>query len=427
MSSTQGDRDPPILLANASYYGTLAATRALGRAGIAVTVADREWLAPARWSRYATRVERAPSVEEPELFVEWLLDFGRRAPRHVLYPTSDDAAWLYSLHREALAEHFDMFQPSSEALFRLLNKRALFTVCHELGLEVAHSYFPETAAELEAVGARAAFPLLIKPATQVLLQPHGKGVVVRERGALASLYAKFRATHRPHPTLLAHFPGADLPLLQTYHAEAASAIYSVAGFADRGGSRIVARAARKVLQRPRKLGIGLCFEEEELRPALLEGIARLCAMTGYHGVFEAEFIEAGGRFLLIDFNPRFYSQMAFECARDLPLPRIVYEAALGRDDALSSTVAAKPRAPGDMVYTHWLVFELLTRGQRLTGRMSREETARWQRWKRAHRGRIVDAVRDSSDVMPWLVDTIATVRHWVRYPRSFVRTMLLDQ
>jgi D-aspartate ligase len=421
-----GQGRPPILLTNADYYGTLAAARCLGRAGVPVTVAEPSLLAPARWSRFVTRRERCPAVDGSGRLIEWLLEFGRREPGHVLYPTSDDVAWLYSQHREELAEYYHMFQPGASALRRLLNKRELFAACGAAGLDAPLSYFPESEADLEAIGAQATFPLLLKPATQVLLHGHGKGMTVRSRDELLPMYRAFRQHYTVPASLLERFPGADQPMLQAFHPEAAQGIYSVAGFVDRWGCRVVARAARKILQRPRKLGIGLCFEEAPLRPELVKGLTALSQLVGYHGVFEAEFIEAGGRFLLIDFNPRFYSQMAFEVGRGLPLPLLAYEAALGRDGALT---AAEQRSaePAGRVYTHRGIFELLTRGQRLTGRMSAAETARWRGWLRAHDGRTTDAVLDGGDRLPALVDYAHTAYRYLRHPRAFVRSMLLDQ
>src|SRR5262249_20169106 len=51
---------PPCLLTMPTYGGTLAAARALGAAGVAVTVAGEGLLAPARWSRSSRRFERCP-------------------------------------------------------------------------------------------------------------------------------------------------------------------------------------------------------------------------------------------------------------------------------------------------------------------------------------------------------------------------------
>ena len=43
-----------------------------------------------------------PSTIESEKFVSWLLEFGRKNPGYVLYPTSDDVTYLYTLHKSEL-------------------------------------------------------------------------------------------------------------------------------------------------------------------------------------------------------------------------------------------------------------------------------------------------------------------------------------
>src|SRR5262245_34860116 len=97
---------PPALLTMANYNGTLAAVRALGRAGIRVTTVDANRLAVSAWSKFASTSVQAPRVQDSERFLEWLMGFGAKHGRHVLLPTSDDTAWLYSLHRDELSRHF---------------------------------------------------------------------------------------------------------------------------------------------------------------------------------------------------------------------------------------------------------------------------------------------------------------------------------
>jgi hypothetical protein len=158
-----------------------------------------------------------------------------------------------------------------------------------------------------------AYPLVVKPQTQVLLAPHQKGRIVNgPLELLPAVHDLLRAT-RHGALLLADDPGAWRPLLQPYIE--ARGVYSLSGFIDRTGARFVVRAARKVFQRPRRLGVGLCFEEAVVAPALASGLRALCRSVGYHGVFEAEFLEGPYGPQLIDFNPRFYGQLAFDVAR----------------------------------------------------------------------------------------------------------------
>lgn len=427
----------PVLLTNADFYGTLAAVRCLGRRGIPTVVAAERLLEPARWSRYASRVVKAPGSESPEQFIDWLVAFGRREPGHVLYPTSDETAWLFALHRDELAPHLATWQPDVAVIESLLDKERLRALCADVGIATPATYTPHGATEddaerelvrvLHAGELPIAFPMLVKPRTQVLPRMHLKGMLVSDPGALIESYRAVRAATRHHPLLVSRIADVDQPMLQAYHHEAAQRIYSVAGFVD-GDGEVAALAARKVLQRPRRLGIGLCFEALPLDRAIADAIGRLARRAGYHGVFEAELIESDGHHLLIDFNPRFYGQMAFEIDRGLPLPLIAYEAALGRSDALADArtrLETANRTPAG--YVHGAKLAILTHGQRLTGHMSAAETRRWRDWRRAHRGHLTDAVAASDDRAPALADAAIIGWSYCRHPRDFVRSIMLDR
>ena len=100
----------------ANYNGTLGAVRAFGRAGIPVVTADPSRLAVSGWSRYTTHRAQCPPVQAVERFLDWLMEFGAKHGRHVLLPTSDDTAWLYSLHRQQLSQYFHLSPVSVDVI-----------------------------------------------------------------------------------------------------------------------------------------------------------------------------------------------------------------------------------------------------------------------------------------------------------------------
>src|SRR5262249_55204143 len=140
----------------------------------------------------------------------------------------------------------------------------------------------------------------------------------------------------------------------------AERVYTVDGFVDETGEIYATLACVKVLQRPRGSGPGIIFEHAEIDPAIDRGLRDLFQLTGYYGVFDAEFIECGSRKLLIDINPRFYNHMAFEIERGLHLPWLAYLAATGDRRRLNAEVA-KARATGvrRRAYVHRLPTALL--------------------------------------------------------------------
>jgi hypothetical protein len=58
--------------------------------------------------------------------------------------------------------------------------------------------------------------------------------------------------------------------------------------------------ADKVLQRPRNMGVGVCFESATPDARLVERVCALFATLDYRGIFDLEFIVHEGEYLLID-------------------------------------------------------------------------------------------------------------------------------
>lgn len=60
---------------------------------------------------------------------------------------------------------------------------------------------------------------------------------------------------------------------------------------------------------------------------------------GFHGMFEAEFIERGDERLLIDLNPRAYNGMTLEVERGLHVAWYAYLEAAGELDSFEQELA----------------------------------------------------------------------------------------
>jgi predicted ATP-grasp superfamily ATP-dependent carboligase len=385
-------------------------------------------LAPARWSRHVTRWLECPPVTAASFF-DWLMDFGRREPGHVLYPTCDDLAWLVADRARELGRYFRLYPPDSRSILTLLDKRALHELCDKVGVATLPTVFPRDPEEASRLTQTTGYPLLLKARTQILLESRSKGDFVGSPAELPQAYRRFLCKNPFHPEMQARVPGIELPMMQAFREQAAENIYSISGFVARGQAPIVARAAVKVLQRPRRLGVGLCFEEAPVDPAVLEGIKRICREVQYFGVFEAEFVREGGRACLIDFNPRFYGQMGFEIARDLPLAYLTWLGALGEDQALAAELsrAAAWREGRGYVYCNRFFLNLMVSLQGLSGRMTREEVRGWQRWLRdsSDRALAFDSMDAPGDRLPALVSAVRDLWRAARYPRSFLRQMVI--
>jgi predicted ATP-grasp superfamily ATP-dependent carboligase len=420
----------PVLLTTGGYYGTLAAVRALGRAGVPVVVADSDPMAVSSWSRFTHARMRAPAVREKhDGFLEWLLDFGKNAMvRHVLLPTCDDTAWLYARHREALAQYFYLSSCGVDAVYALLNKKRLADVCRELGIDTPETRSLASEADLARVAQEAKFPVLIKPATQVLFESRDKGKVITERAAFIAEYRRFRAA--AHSASLRAFDASvGWPLVQEYFPNTETNIYNLSGYVGRNAEVCVFRASVKVLQE-RDIGVGICFEKAEVNGAATEAVRALFQRIGYHGIFEIEFIPAHGRYHLIDINPRFYGEMAFDVARGMSLPLIAYFDVLGDSEAVRVLIdQAAQQTDAPQAHTHRLGFEMFLRTQRFSGALKGRQQRTWREWREwhaahaAHAEQLSDAVFDSEDWMPSVIDTAKSIYRQLRFPAELFEQM----
>jgi predicted ATP-grasp superfamily ATP-dependent carboligase len=413
-----------VLLLGADYYGTLAAARAFGRAGMAVTMADENRSARALFSRHVRERMVHPPLSRPDALIEWLVEWGTSHPGTLLYPPNDHLAWLFALERERLSKVFSMYSPDERVIITLLDKKRLHAACSDVGIDVPATF------EAHSGRGEVDFPVLVKPRTQVFLQSGIKGFIAHDMNELASELRRFRELVAFDSILSSRYPDIREPILQEYLPAAETSIFSVSGFVTSDPEpAIIARGAMKVLQRPRKVGIGLCFEGRPVEQELVRKLAALCKRVGYFGAFESEFIAIGDRRLLIDFNPRFYSQMGFDIARGLSLPMLVWNAARGEDAALRSEIdtAEAWQANGGEVYCHKTMLDLVLGLQGISGQMTRDEVERWRAWYDRHRATATDAVRDEDDRMPSIVDAAQWVKSFARHPRSFVRSFVLNR
>jgi D-aspartate ligase len=407
-----------FVLTMASYYGTLAAVRCLGKSGVPVIMADTAPYAPALWSRYVTTRLRCPPVRSVDAFVDWLVDLGAREPGHVLYATSDDLAWIFALREAELRKHFQLLTPPFATLGSLLDKRTLYSACNDVGLRTPRTWFPESRGEVDRIRRQGPPALIVKPRTQVLFHTMRKGSVVASTGDLSATYQDFVSRNRYDARLLERHPGIEWPMLQEFCGRPGEPIYSVSGFCDSRHGLFVARGTQKLLQWPRQAGVGILFEDAPVGEELATKIQQMCEKAGFYGVFEAEFVQASTAPLLIDFNPRFFGQMGFDVARALPSPYLVYLAAMGDIARLRSEVEAARawRSNGTIRFGNLTALRWTRTAERVVGRTLDQ----WANGA-APRTRQLDASVDADDWVPGVLDGVQQVGSAVLHLRATLR------
>ncbi len=412
-----------MLLANANYYGTLAAVRSLGRAGIQVSTLDPSRLSLGGYSRYTRHHLKCPDFNRSNEWAEWLMQRGRTGPRSAIYATSDAVLFAIALHRDELSKSFALYQPGLETVVKILDKGKLLDSAREVGVETPETWLPKTAAEAGRIASGVRGQLVIKPRSQLSQRSLTKGAVVDGDEKQASAMFNRYAENASHGSEFARAnPESLTPLVQRFYPEALDNVYSLTGFRDMNG-QMVLRGARKILQLPRKVGVGLCFEEAPIDAELAHSASRLCEHIGYFGVFEMEFIIAEHKRMLIDFNGRFYGQMALDIVRGMNLPALAYAAATSAPEGLSQLMADEVVREDQFskAFCNGFELKLTINMQRVFGSMSREEVNRWRVWSTQAGPRAVDAVHDHEDPFPRVVDVTRHFLNFVRHPRAFIR------
>ena len=411
-----------VILATAAAGGTIAAVRSLGASGVDVDVVSSERLGAAAWSRYAKRTFSAPPESDSQRFLERLLAIGKANPGRILLPTSDETAWIYAENAPLLERHFRLYHPPITSLRRILDKKLFSDAAISAGLSVLPSWDPTSLEDLAELAPKLPFPILIKPRTHVHRVRNDKGAVVDSPHELIFQYRRFvdREQERAADTPL--LPDARRPILQKFVRVRGEGVLSITGFIDRTGELFVTRAAKKVFQRSQPVGVGVCFEAQPSPQELPDLVRRLCRGLDYFGLFEVEFVRFDGRWAVIDFNPRMFSQVGMDIRRGMPLPLLACLDAVGDSASLRREVA-KAQAEDDQqaVFRDRFTLRAILLARVLTARMSNEELSKWRGWMKQHAGHVVDFAADRDDLMPGIVHAFSEVYLGLKSLPRFIR------
>jgi D-aspartate ligase len=413
-----------ILLGNAGYYGTLAAVRSLGRAGVEVVTVDPSMICHSRYSRYTSQHLTCPPFEDSRAWAEWLLRRARIGPRQAIYATSDAVSFALARYRDELSSDFELCQPGLDTIMSILDKGLLMQHAQAVGIETPPTWFPQNSTEATKIAKDTGGAILIKPRSQLAQRTHAKGYVVQGRGLrVQSIFDSYIKDQSANTEFAKQYPATMIPLIQQYYPEAVENVYSLSGFREEVRGEIIMRASKKILQQPRRIGVGLCFEPAPVDPLLADQTKRLCERIGYFGVFELEFIFAEKKAMLIDFNGRFYHQIALDIARGMELPALAYAAATRNQAEVAKLMARGALARHDDVagFCNRFGLAMMVKMQRMLRTLSRKEAARWLSWSQGSHGTIVDAIKDPQDTLPAFVDVGQYLLHALRHPRDFVR------
>jgi len=396
----------PAFVSAADSYSTLASVRQLGRRGIPVWVASQTTWTRATVSAFcAGRLDdgrgAAGAVERRAALAD--------ARAGVLLPSDDSELFLASSLRDLRSSCAHV--PAMQTVIALLDKRRLYEEANRARIRTPRTWYPEQPDEAARTVAAARCPVVVKPRTQILRGIPGKGDIATTPNDAASLFEQYCHADY-HPSVSRVIDHVERPMLQEVLDVPHAGIYVLSGFAASTG-QVVLRGARKPAQWPARVGNGIVFGSADVPEPLAVAARRLLMNVGFVGPFDAEFIEGSGAPSLIDWNPRLYSQLAFDDARGMPVAWLSYLDATGARGDLQKALDFSRVDQSRVVRFENPVLAACRRGAEAL-RVAAPRTPR------RDGARSVSASFAADDWLPALVDAAKWGAYALAHPRSFL-------
>jgi predicted ATP-grasp superfamily ATP-dependent carboligase len=283
------------LVTGADYRG-LGIVRSLGRRGIPVWVMKQDGQMLGAASRYASRSLSSPSSEESRKQLDFLVNLAIKegVAGWALFPTSDDTVTLVARHHTLLSEYYRLTTPPWNVLRWGCDKRLLYRLAQDLGVDRPWTFCPRNRDELAAL--KCPFPVILKPAMRL-----GFNRLTRDKAWPVENRASLLARYDEASMLLA----PEMLMVQELLPGGGESQFSYAALC-RDGVPLASVVARRTRQFPMDFGRFSTFVETIEEPKLVEPSLRLLSAMGFTGLVEVEFKRDSrdGKFKVLDVNPR---------------------------------------------------------------------------------------------------------------------------
>lgn len=277
-------------------YQGLGIIRSLGRRGIPVCVVDDEH-SISRFSKYATRFVKLPTLRDGDSTVSSLLELGeaRKLQGWVLYPTRDEHVAAFSRSREKLTRVFRVPTPHWDSVRWAWDKRNTYRLADWLGIPVPRTYYCDHVDQLSQLDGLQP-PFAIKPA-------------IKEHFIYATKAKAWRAnSHSELRTMFqkaSQLVGQGEVMVQELIPGGGTQQVSYCAF-FRNGEPIGKMVARRRRQHPLEFGRASTYVETIEEPALEEFSERFLRSINYYGLVELEYKldNRDSKYKLLDVNAR---------------------------------------------------------------------------------------------------------------------------
>lgn len=158
-------KNKAVILGN-NYYMGLSSIRGLGQHGIHTVAMD--YATDGQYgakSKYCSEIAIVPHYkEQPEAFIEALMDYGRiQEEKPVLIPCHDSYVEVLDAHLDKVKEYYLIPQTEQGLYTRVMDKGSLHALAMEHGMKVPETVHMDDESLEERVEKEIKFPCLVKP------------------------------------------------------------------------------------------------------------------------------------------------------------------------------------------------------------------------------------------------------------------------
>jgi len=303
-----------ILVTDGDQRATLAIVRALGGAGIPVTVGSSGTTSLAGSSRYCVKKVCYPSpLEHMQAFQAFLYDEIRYGRYRVLLPMTDVTMLLVAQMHKAFAPLVRLPIPSEDQIERAQDKRHILLLAQQLGIAYPETFLLREGESLANVARRVRYPVVIKPRFPRCLR-NGKWVSGNVQYAYdpEALAAQYHESHRQIPE----------PLVQEKIEGEGRGVFLLVW----NGELKAAFCHRRLREKPPWGGVSVYRESIPLDNELLEKSLALLLALGWQGPAMVEFKvdKRDGQAKLMEVNGRFWGSLQLAIDAGINFPLLLY-------------------------------------------------------------------------------------------------------
>jgi hypothetical protein len=298
-----------VLVLDATARASLAACRALGRAGHEVGAAGHTPTSLVTRSRFTARYHQIPGPSATQESFRNSVRSLIAAHGYEVLVVVDDITLARLAPVSLPVPTFPALGPGFE---RLTDKIGLEALCNDAGVAYPRTFVPADEDEVEDLVDRVGLPVVIKAARSAIarddqrlgsdagVRHHEGATIVDDPAAALAAFTAFRRD------------GLD-PILQEFVHRREKINLSIMRRGGRSEMRFTYRVLRDV-----PLTGGIAMAAETIRPTegvgaeAVTALERICDAAGYDGLANGEFCRApDGRLYLIEVNPRLWGSTWF--------------------------------------------------------------------------------------------------------------------